>query len=76
MLLMIRSVGSKNISFSSLKSNISQNLILTIIFFLREAYIVNCTTNLFSYHAKNVKNRKNEYKSWRIHLNIFFSLVE
>ena len=58
MLLIIKSVGSKNISFSSFKSNIFQNSILTIIFFLRDRYIVNCTTNLFSYHQKNVKNGK------------------
>jgi len=55
---MIKSVGSKNISFSSFKSNILKNLILTIKFFLREVFIVNSTTKLFSYHPKNVKNGK------------------
>ena len=55
---MIKSVGSKNISFSSFKSNIIQNFILTIKFLLRGVYIVNSTTKLFSYHAKNVKNGK------------------
>jgi len=57
---MIKSVGSKNISFSSLKSNISKNFILTTKFFLREVYIVNCTAKLFSYQPKNVKNGKND----------------
>ena len=55
---MIKSVGSKNISFSSLKSNIYKNLILTIKFSIRGVYIVNCTSKLFSYKEKNVKNRK------------------
>ena len=60
MFLMIKSVGSKNISFNSFKSNILKTFILTIKFFLRGVYIVNSTTNLFSYHAKNVKNGKND----------------
>ncbi len=72
---MIKSVGSKNISFSSLKSNIPKNLTITTKFFLRGLHIVNCTAKLFSYQAKNVKNGKNNLKSWRIHLNIFFLLV-
>ncbi len=55
---MIKSIGSKNISLSSLKSNISKNFIITFNFFLRGVYIVKCTTKLFSYHAKNVKNGK------------------
>ena len=76
MLLIIKSVGSKNISFSSFKSNISQNLTITTKFFLRGLSIVNSRANLFSYQAKNVKNGKNDLKSWRIHLNIYFLLVE
>ena len=32
----------------------------TIKFFLRGVYIVNCTTKLFSYHSKNVRNGKND----------------
>ena len=55
---MIKSVGSKNISFSSFKSNINQRLSLTIKIFLRGFYIVISTTKLFSYHAKNVKNEQ------------------
>jgi len=55
---MIKSVGSKNISFSSLKSNISQNSILTTEFLLREIDIVICTAKSFSYQANNVKNGK------------------
>ena len=55
---MIKSVGSKNIRFNSLISNISQNSILTTYFYLRGVYIVNCTTKLFSYHPKNVKNEE------------------
>ena len=73
---MIISVGSKNISFSSLKSNISKNSTITTKFFLRGLHFVNCTVKLFSYQAKNVKNGKNNLKSWRIHLNIYFLLVE
>ena len=57
---MIKSVGSKNISFSSLKSNIFQNFILTTKSFLRGVYIVKCKAKLFSYPAKNVKNGKND----------------
>ena len=45
-------------------------------FILRGLHIVNCTAKLFSYQAKNVKNGKNNLKSWRIHLNIYFLLVE
>ena len=63
---MIKSVGSKNISFNSLKSNISKNLILTTKFLLRGDYIVNTTIKIFSYRAKNfknVKNGKNDLKS-------------
>ncbi len=55
---MIKSVGSKNIIFSSLKSNIFQNFILTTESFLRGVYIVNYTAKLFSYQESNVKNRK------------------
>ena len=75
-LLMIKSIGSKNISFNSFKSNILQNSILASEFLLRGVHIVNYTGKLFSYQAKNVKNGKNDLKSWRIHLNIYFLLVE
>jgi len=47
-------------SFNSLKLNILQNSILTTKFFLRGVNIVNCTAKLFSYQARNVKNRKND----------------
>jgi len=58
-LLIIKSVGSKNISFISLKSNISKNLTITTKIFLRGLHVVNCTAKLFSYLANNVKNGKN-----------------
>jgi len=48
MLLMIKSVGSKNISFSSLSLNIIKKFIITIKKFLREINIVVCTAKIFS----------------------------
>ena len=44
--------------FNKLKFNL--HLIITTKFFLRGFYIVNSTTKLLSYHAKNVKNGKND----------------
>ena len=58
MLVMIRSVGSKNISFSSLKSNIFLNLYSNNEFFFRGVYIIIYTVKLFSYQQKNVNNEK------------------
>ena len=58
MCVMIRSVGSKNISFSSLKSNISLNLYFNNEFFFRGVYIIIYTVKLFSYQQKNVNNEK------------------
>lgn len=53
-----------------------KNFTITTNFFLRGLHIVNCINKLFSYQAKNVKNGQNYSKSWRIHLNIYFLLVE
>ncbi len=58
-LLIIKSVGSKNISFNSFKSNIIlQNLTLTSKFFLREVYIFIYEGKHFHHKKKNVKNEE------------------
>ena len=57
-LLIIKSVGSKNISFSSLKSNIFKKYTITIKFFFRGVFLLIALQNYFQIMQKMLKMGK------------------